>query len=70
MHKSVDVKAVNFNEVNRKSIDKIRLSRTEGDPINKILDLFKQMEKASKDIPNALINHAVDKIEDVADLKT
>ena len=41
------------------------MSRSEDDPINKILSLFKQMQKVSKDIPNALINTAVDKKEEI-----
>ena len=46
------------------------MSRSEDDPINKILSLFKQMQKVSKDIPNALINTAVDKKEEIQDIKT
>ena len=66
---SADIR-VKFTEENRKSIDRIRMSRSEDDPISKILNLFKQMQKVSKDIPNALINTAVDKKEEIQDVKT
>ena len=56
-------------ESNRKSIERLSRARGEDDPINKILNLFKQMQGLSKEIPEALINHAEDKKEEVADFK-